>query len=110
MPTSDSVEEHWKEWSESDICQAMKDLGRWQTSLEKLSTAFREYGKSSTASGGDPGYNTHSDDLEEIRIKVKEVTIAVNQEDVRRNLQTLRPTKSDKVTYPKFSGEPGEDF
>ena len=40
LPASCTVEGHWKEKSESDVCQAMKDLSIWQKSLERLSTTF----------------------------------------------------------------------
>ena len=46
----------------------------------------------------------------DIRNTVKEVISAVQLEDERRNLQTLDHTKSDKVSYPSFSGDPGEDL
>ena len=110
LPQTGTVKEHWEEKSDSDICQAMKDLGRWQTSLEKLSTAFREYEKLSLAMGGVEGFESDSEDFEDVRNKVKEVIIAVKAEDSRRNLQTLLPQKSDKIKYPTFSGEVGEDL
>ena len=41
---------------------------------------------------------------------MKEVSIASKAEDHKRNLQTLMPLKSEKVKYPTFSGEAGDDL
>ena len=86
LPDSGSVAGYWHDKSESDVCQAMKDMGRWQTSLEKLSTAFREYENLSIAAGTDSDFESDLDDFENIRIKVKEVSLAVKHEDQKRNL------------------------
>ena len=110
LPASCTVEEHWKEKSESEVCQAMKDLSIWQKNLERLSTTFREYEKLSIAAGSDTNFESDSDDFENIRVKLKEVVLAVKNEDERRNLQTLLPSKADKIKYPVFSGDPGEDL
>ena len=110
LPQSGTIKEHWQDKSNSDICQAMKDLGRWQASLEKLSSSFREYERLCGIVGTPAEFNSDNDDFEEIRNKVKEVIIAVKEEDTRRNLQTLLPNVSDKVKYPVFSGETGEDL
>ena len=45
LPDTGSVEECWRDKSESEVCQAMKDLSTWQTSMGKLSSAFRDYEK-----------------------------------------------------------------
>ena len=87
----------------------MKDIGTWQKSVGKLSQAFREYEKVATGVG-DEELETLSEDFEEVRVQVKAVILAVKSEDEKRNLQTLMPAKSDKVKYPQFSGDPGEDF
>ena len=110
LPQSGTISDHWLEKSDSDICQAMKDLGRWQTSLEKLSSTFREYEKLCTAAGTSEDFESDSEDFETVRNQVKEVIIAVKAEDSRRNLQTLLPQKSAKIKYPVFSGDIGEDF
>ena len=103
LPDSGSVEESWKEKTESEVCQAMKDLSRWQTSLEKLSASFRSYEKLSKQLGeSSEVFETNQDDFENIRNKLKEVSIAVKGEDDRRNLQSLLPAKGDKVRYPTF--------
>ena len=110
LPTSGTVEEQWAELRDSDVCQAMKDMSRWQTSLEKLSSTFREYEKLNGSVGPLSTFETDSEEFEDIRNRVKEVTLAVKKEDTRRNLQTLLPLKSDKVKYPTFSGDIGEDY
>ena len=111
LPDGGSVEECWKEKTESEVCQAMKELSRWQTSLEKLSASFRSYEKLSKQLGESPEeFENSQEDFENIRNKLKEVSIAVKREDDRRNLQSLLPAKGDKVKYPTFGGEPGEDL
>ena len=50
------------------------------------------------------------EDFEGIRVKVKKVTMAVRNEDQKRNLQSLLPAMTEKVKYPSFSGESGEDL
>ena len=111
LPDNGSIEECWNEKSESEVCQAMKELSRWQTSLEKLSTSFRDYEKLSKQLGEtESEFESNQEDFQSIRNKVKEVSIAVRKEDDRRNLQSLLPTKGDRVKYPTFTGEPGEDL
>ena len=94
MPDSGTVDEHWKERTDSDVCQAMKDLSRWQTSLEKLSTAFREYEKLSTQLGGDPDFESNSEDFENVRIEVREVTIAVKGRVQPKRIVLSKPSIS----------------
>ena len=105
----DSVEEHWKEKTESDVCSAMRELSNWQKSVQNLSRSFREYERMVQQFGdvSNLEFVSDSEDFENIRIKVKEVSIAVKNEDQRRNLQSLLPTKSEKVKYPNFSGDSG---
>ena len=82
---------------ESEVCSAMQKLSDWQKGVEKLSKAFREYERA-VSKFGDPGsaaFQSDSEDFETLRIKVKEVTIAVKVEDQKRNLQTLMPQKSE---------------
>ena len=111
LPDSGSVQECWKEKSEADVCQAMREISNWQRNLLTLCSSFRDYEKLSLQWGEDSTvYDGNAEDFEEIRSKVKEVTQAVRAEDEKRNLQTLLPTKSDKVKYPTFGGEPGEDL
>ena len=109
LPAHDTIDEHWVEKSDCEVSQAMKDIGTWQKSVGKLSQAFREYEKVATGVG-DEELETLSEDFEEVRVQVKAVILAVKSEDEKRNLQTLMPAKSDKVKYPQFSGDPGEDF
>ena len=111
LPDSGSVEDCWRDKSESEVCQAMKELTRWQTSLEKLSGSFRDYEKLSKQLGeNSEEFESNHDDFEYIRDKLKEVSMVLRQEDESRNLQSLMPSKADKVKYPSFSGEPGDDF
>ena len=72
LPQSGTIKEHWQDKSNSDICQAIKDLGRWQASLEKLSSSFREYERLCGIVGTPAEFNSDNDDFEEIRNKVKE--------------------------------------
>ena len=58
----------------------------------------------------DSNFLSDSEDFEDVRNKVKQVILAVKAEDQSRNLQSLLPSKSEKVKYPNFSGEPGEDL
>ena len=114
LPDEDdqSVSDYWGEQVESEVCSAMQKLSDWQKGVEKLSKAFREYERA-VSKFGDPGsaaFQSDSEDFETLRIKVKEVTIAVKVEDQKRNLQTLMPQKSEKVKYPTFSGDVGEDM
>ena len=109
LPDHDTIEEHWAKKTDSEVSQAMKDIGTWQKTVKELSKVFREYEKVAT-SVGDEELETLSEDFEEVRIQVKAVVLAVKSEDEKRNLQTLLPAKSDKVKYPQFSGDPGEDF
>ena len=108
----DSVASHWKSKSESDVCRAMQELNYWQKAVEKLSRNFREYERAAQLSGfqSNSTFISDNEDFEGLRVKVKEVTLAVQEEDRRRNLQSLLPNKTEKVKYPCFSGEPGEDL
>ena len=113
LPDDDeSVADQWKGKSESDIAKAMHELSGWQKSVEKLSRQFREYERSIQLAGreSESTFCSDSEDFENIRNKVKEVSLAVKDEDKKRNLQSLLPSKVDKVKYPCFSGDPGEDF
>ena len=111
LPDYGSIDDHWMDQSETDIRKAMRKVGFWEKSLVSLSKTFREYQMLSKQ------YKNENEELEndvtdyiEIRNKVKEVVLAVQSEDERRNLQTLESAKTDKVTYPTFSGEAGEDL
>ena len=111
IPDYGSVEEFWREQSETEVRKAMRKLADWDRSVIRISRTFREYEMLSKQ------YRDNSEELEadteeylEIRNTVKEVTIAVQSEDEKRNLQTLETAKTDKVGYPTFSGEPGEDL
>ena len=108
----DPVASHWKSKSESDVCRAMQELNYWQKAVEKLSRNFREYERAAQLSGfqSNSTFISDNEDFEGLRVKVKEVTLAVQEEDRRRNLQSLLPNKTEKVKYPCFSGEPGEDL
>ena len=89
----------------------MREISNWQKNLLTLSSSFRDYERLSFQSREDSTvYDSNAEDFEEIRTKVKEVSRAVRAEDEKRKLQTLLPTKSDKVKYPSFGGEPGEDL
>ena len=111
LPDYGSIDEFWREQSENDIRRAMRKISNWERSILSLSKAFREYETLSKQ------FVVDSEELEgdsteylETRNKVKEVICAVQSEDERRNLQTLESAKSDKVSYPTFSGETGEDL
>ena len=115
LPDDDEVEieEHWSSQSDSEVCQGMQSLSRWEDAVKKLSNAFREYERAHSIYGDSTSVNTFQEDSEEfeqLRNKVKEVSIAVRKEDQRRNLQTLMPVKSEKVKYPTFGGDAGEDL
>ena len=111
LPDYGEISEHWKDQSESDIRKAMRNIKDWERNILNLSKIFREYEMLSKQ------YVDNSEELEtdtesylDLRNKVKEVIIAVQHEDERRNLQTLENPKTDKVSYPVFSGEAGEDL
>ena len=108
LPAYGSVDEYWKEKTDAEVSQAMKDITTWQKSVEKLALGFRDYEKIAT-SMNDQEFEDLSEDFEEARIQVKAVMKAVKTEDEKRNLQTLMPVKTEKVKYPQFSGD-GEDF
>ena len=113
LPDDDqNVSEYWKEMAENEVSSAMHDISNWQRSVEKLSKLFREYERALQQSGKQSSFDFLSDneDFEQIRNQVKEVTLAVKTEDQSRNLQSLLPLKSEKVKYPSFSGDPGEDL
>ena len=108
LPVNGTIDEHWKEKTDADVSQAMKDIGAWQRNVEKLAMGFRDYEKIA-ASVDDQELEYLSEDFEEARIQVKATIIAVKTEDEKRNLQTLMPAKTEKIKYPQFSGD-GEDF
>ena len=113
LPDSDdAIGIHWKNKTESEVAAAMHEISTWQKSIERLSKSFREYERIAQLSGhqSDSTFISDNEDFEEIRNKVKEVIIAVRDEDHTRNLQSLLPAKSEKVKYPIFTGESGEDF
>ena len=103
---------YWATKSESDVSNAMHKLNSWQKSLEKLSKAFRDYERAiqQFSSEADPNFISDNEDFESMRIKFKEVMLSVRKEDERRNLQSLLPSKSEKVKYPFFAGDIGEDY
>ena len=90
----------------------MRELSNWQKSVERLSKSFRDFEKEvqKTGSLSDPSFIEDQGEFERIRVKVKEVTMAVRNEDQKRNLQSLLPAKTEKVKYPSFSGDSGEDL
>ena len=108
LPAYGSVDEQWKEKTDAEVSQAMKDISAWQKSVEKLALGFRDYEKIAT-SVSDQELEDLLEDFEDARIQVKAVMKAVRSEDDKRNLQTLMPVKTEKVKYPQFSGD-GEDF
>ena len=114
LPDNDEaiIGEYWETKSESEVCRAMQQLSHWQKSVEGLSKAFRDYETSAQQSGvsQESTFLSDSEDFEYLRLKVKEVSIAVKEEDQKRNLQTLMPSKTEKVKYPAFSGDVGVDF
>ena len=108
----DTIEAHWKQKSESEVSNVMHEINNWQKVVERLSRVFREYERTVQLSGqdSDSTFVSDSEDFENIRNKLKEVVLAVKLEDQERNLQSLLPSKSEKVKYPTFAGEPGEDL
>ena len=111
LPDYGEINEFWREQSESDVRKAMRKISEWDKSLIRLSRTFRDYETlSKQYVDNDEELQNDTEDFMDIRNKVKEVTTAVQDEDERRNLQTLEYSKSDKVDYPSFSGEPGEDL
>ena len=111
LPDYGTVADHWKEQSEADVSKAMRKHSDWEKSLVSISKTFREYEMLAKQYGEDiVELESNTEDYLEIRNTVKAVILAVQFEDERRNLQTLQSSKSDKVAYPTFSGEPGEDL
>ena len=108
----DSISECWKVKTDAEVCTAMHEINNWHKSIERLSKAFRLYEEAARLSHRecDPGFLSDAEDFEDIRNKTKEVILAVKTEDSERNLQSLLPIKSEKVKYPSFSGEVGEDL
>ena len=45
-----------------------------------------------------------------IREKFDNIKKAVQFQDRERGLFTMEPTKTEKVTFPTFSGKPSEDY
>ena len=89
----------------------MRKHSEWEKSLVSISKTFREYEMLAKQYGNNADeLDNNTEDYLVIRNKVKEVILAVQHEDDRRNLQTLQSSKSDKVVYPTFSGEAGEDL
>ena len=111
VPDYGTISDYWKDQSETEIRKAMRKIDTWERNLVSLSKSYREYEVLSKQ------YETDTEELDndntdymDIRNTVKEVISAVQLEDERRNLQTLDHAKSDKVSYPSFSGDPGEDL
>ena len=111
LPDYGTVAAHWGEQTEADISSAMRKISGWEKSLLSISKAFREYEMLAKQFGeSQDDLENNTEEYIEIRGKVREVTLAVEFEDEKRNLQTLQASKSDKVSYPSFSGEAGEDL
>ena len=114
LPDYGTVADHWKEETEAEVSKAMRKLSEWEKSLISISKAFREYEMLAKQYGENQvDLENNTEDYVEIRKKVREVrevSLAVQAEDDRRNLQTLQASKSDKVSYPSFSGEAGDDL
>ena len=111
LPDIDTISDHWKQQSNSEVSFAMRRMSAWDKSLVTISKTFREYEKLSKQFDEDADdRDAVREDYVEIRNKVKEVGIAVMFEDEDRNLQSLQPSRSEKVKYPTFSGDPGEDL
>ena len=111
LPDYGGIEEFWREQSENEVRKAMRKISDWDRAIIRLSRTFREYESlCKQFEENSEELETDTEDYLEIRNKLKEVTLAVQAEDDRRNLQTLEYAKSDKVGYPTFSGEAGEDL
>ena len=111
LPDIDTISDHWSLQSNSEVFKAMRKMADWDKSLVRISKTVREYEKLSKQFDEESGEREAIlEDYIEIRNNVKEVGIAVQYEDDDRNLQSLQPSKSEKVKYPSFSGEPGEDL
>ena len=111
LPDYESIEDHWKQQTEADIRKAMRKVDNWEKSLITLSKSFRDYEVLSRQyEDNTEEFEQDEQDYIEIRNKLKEVVIAVQSEDEKRNLQTLEHAKSDKVSYPSFNGDAGEDL
>ena len=111
LPDYGTVADHWKEETEAEVSKAMRKLSEWERRLISISKAFREYEMLAKQYGeSQVDLESNTEDYIEIRNKVREVNLAVQAEDDRRNLQTLQTSKSDKVSYPSFTGEAGDDL
>ena len=111
LPDIDTISDHWSQQSNAEVCKAMRRMTEWDKSLVRISKTFREYEKLSKQFDEDASDRENClEDYIEIRNNVKEVGEAVIFEDDDRNLQTLYGSKSEKVKYPTFGGEPGEDL
>ena len=111
LPDFETISDHWNKQSNSEVCKTIRKMADWDKSLVRISKTFREYEKLSKQFNEDAtDREAVLDDYIDVRNNVKEVGIAVQFEDDDRNLQTLQPSKSEKVKYPSFSGEPGEDL
>ena len=111
LPDVDTIAEHWSSQSNSEVSKAMRKLTDWDKSLVRISSIFRQYEKLSKQFGEDAeDREAVLEEFVSLRNQVKDVSSTVQMEDDERNLQTLAPNKSEKVKYPTFSGDPGEDL
>ena len=109
--------DYWIEVDDTSITRTMKDLSKWDTTMNDAEERFLEF-KNLVGLHGEPtdaeetGYNLESIKslLLEMRLELKDAKAAVQDEDKKRSLFSLESSKGEVLKYPTFSGEAGEDL
>ena len=109
--------DYWVEVDDTTITRTMKDLSKWDLTLNEAEDRFLEF-KNLVALHGEPtdtdetGYDSASIKslLLEMRLEVKDAKTTIQDQDKKRCLFSLETNKGEFLKYPNFSGELGEDL
>ena len=105
------MEENWEETDNSTVSQAMRLINSWQNQMNQVERTYREF-ENDAKEYSFPQDKVEPIDAEYTRIREKfdNIKKAVQFQDRERGLFTMEPTKTEKVTFPTFSGKPSEDY